>query len=306
MRKLLGWVLVGVGAFLLVVGVLATTWAPDQTQKTPLDVNSQTYLTGTAQKINPDTGELEDLDVKILSDTKVDSERSTDDVALFVNTTCVTEDAPDTPDCVGDKNDPRLINNSVDVFATDRVTALAVNDQRFQERGATTHEGLVNKWPFDTQRKTYPYWDGMLNRAVDVTFEGVERIDGLETYKFREVVEEEPAEVATDIDGLYSQDKTIWVEPKTGSIIKQQQSETRTTEDGETLFQIDAVFTDETIAKNVADAKDNVGSLNLLGSTVPLIGFIGGPILLIVGLILALGGRRRGTRVASKREPARV
>ena len=298
MRKIVGWILVGLGAFLLVTALLATVWIPGQTKKTPLDVDSDTRLTGTAEKINTRTGELDDLDVKILSETKVDAERSTDEVALFVNTTCVTEDAPDTPDCVGNKDDARLISNSVDVFATDRETALSVNDPQFEERGATSHEGLVNKWPFDAEQKDYPYWDSLLGESVNATFEGVEEIDGLETYKYRELVEEQPAEVATDTQGVYSQDKSIWVDPVTGSIIRQQQEETRATEEGDVLFHLEAEFTDETVAANVQDAKDNGSTLNLLTSTVPMIGFIGGPLLILLGLFLALAGRRKAAHAA--------
>lgn len=299
MRKVVGWILVGLGTFLLVIGLLATLWVPGATKKTPLDVNSQTRLLGTAEKINTATGDLDDLNVKILSDTKVDTDASTDEVALFVNTTCVTEDAPDTPECVGNKDDARLISNSIDVFATDRETALAVNNETFEDKGATPHEGVVNKWPFDAKQESYPYWDGLLGEAVDATFEGVEEIDGLETYKYRELVEEREAEVATDIIGLYSQDKVMWVEPRTGSIIKQQQEETRATAEGAVLLHLEATFTDETVAKNVDEAEANVSSLDLLGSTVPLVGYIGGGLLLLGGLFMLFGGRKQGTRVAS-------
>lgn len=299
MRKIVGWVLVGLGTFLLVIGLLATLWVPGATKKTPLGVDSETRLTGTAEKINTGTGDLDELDVKILSATKGDTDASTDDVAVFVNTTCVTEDSPDTPECVGNKDDARLISNSIDVFATDRVTALAVNNETFEEKGATPHEGVVNKWPFDAKQETYPYWDGLLGEAVDATFEGVEEIDGLETYKYRELVEEREAEVASDIMGVYSQDKMIWVDPRTGSIIKQQQEETRATAEGATLLHLEATFTDETVAKNVEDAKANISSLDLLGSTVPLVGYIGGGLLLIGGLFMLFGGRKKGTRASS-------
>lgn len=298
MRKIVGWVLIGLGTFLLVVGLLAVTWVPGATKKTPLDVDSETRLAGTAEKFNPGTGEVEDLDVKILSATRVDSDESTDEVALFVNTTCVTEDVPDTPECVDNKDDSRLISNSIDVFATDRSTALAVNSQEFLDKGATRHEGVINKWPFDTEQVTYPYWDGILGEAVDTTFEGVEEIDGLETYKFRELVEERDAEVISGTTGLYSQDKLLWIEPKTGTIIDQQQSETRSLENGDLLLQLDAEFTDETVAANVEDTKSSVATLDLLGSTVPLVGFIGGLLLILVGMFLVFFTRVRGARVA--------
>ena len=57
-----------------------------------------------------------------------------------------------------------------DRFATDRVTAVAVNDEKYVGVGAEPHEGLVNKFPFDVEQKTYPIWDGLLGRAVEATF----------------------------------------------------------------------------------------------------------------------------------------
>ena len=47
-----------------------------------------------------------------------------------------------------------------DDFATDRITALAVNDPQYLPADAAPHEGLINKWPFEAEKKTYPYWDG--------------------------------------------------------------------------------------------------------------------------------------------------
>ncbi len=46
-RKWFGLVLLGLGAFLLVVGTLCVTWAPEVVKKTPLDVNQTTALDGT-------------------------------------------------------------------------------------------------------------------------------------------------------------------------------------------------------------------------------------------------------------------
>ena len=182
MRKTIGLVLLGLGAFLLVVGLLATLWVPGQVKKTPLDVDSTTHLSGTADKLNPATGDLENIDVKATSWTKADSKRSDDDVVVFVNTTCLVIDEGDVPDCV-DADDPeaRLVSASSDVFSTDRVTAEAVNG-KYLPAGAEEKEGLVNKFPFDAEKKDYDYWDGMLGAPVTAAYDGTEDLDGLETY----------------------------------------------------------------------------------------------------------------------------
>ena len=41
------------------------------------------------------------------------------------------------------------------------------------------HEGLVNKFPFDVEKKDYPYWDGLLGRPVEMVYDDTETILGL-------------------------------------------------------------------------------------------------------------------------------
>ena len=291
MRKVIAAVLVGLGSFLLVAALTVVLWGGDAVKKTPLDTDSVTNLSGTADKLNPATGDVESLQVKAASVTKADAELSDDDVVVFVNTTCLVIDEGDTPQCV-DESDDRLVSASSDVFATDRQTAEAVNDPEYVPPSAEEKSGLVNKWPFDAKKEDYTYWDSMLGEAVDATYDGTETIEGLETYKYHVLVEEEPAEVVEGVDGVYSQDKFIWIDPTTGSIVNQTQHEVRELEDGSTLLDMQLAFTDEQVEANVADAKDNGQSLGLLTTTLPLVGFIGGAIALLAGLFLFLRGRR--------------
>jgi hypothetical protein len=290
-RKVIAGFLLGLGSFLLVAALTVVLWGGDAVKKTPLDTDSVTNLAGTADKLNPATSEVESLQVKAASVTKADAELSDDDVVVFVNTTCLVIDEGDVPQCV-DESDDRLVSASSDVFATDRQTAEAVNDPQYVPPSAEEKSGLVNKWPFDAQKKDYTYWDGMLGEAVDATYDGTETIEGLETYKYHVLVEEQPAEVVEDIDGVYSQDKFIWIDPTTGSIVNQTQHEVRELEDGSPLLDMQLAFTDEQVEANVADAKDNGQSLDLLTKTLPLVGFIGGAIAFLAGLFLFLRERR--------------
>lgn len=291
MRKIISWVLLFLGAFLLVAAVIGAVWAPGQVKKTPLDVDSVTRLSGTATYIG------EPYDVRVTSFTKTDAEASDDEVAVFITNTCLVKDVPDTPDCgeggTGENADPNVINIGDDMFATDRETAEAVDQEGYLPDDVVQHEGVINKWPFDSEKRDYVYWDGILERGVPATYQGVRQIDGLDTYEYNINVVEEPATVSGTIEGFYSQDKTIWIDPVTGAIIDQEQSELRTDEEGNTLLDLDVSFTDEQVETNVDDAEENGASLELITSTVPLVGFIGGPILIIIGLLLARGGRSR-------------
>ncbi len=292
MRKGISWVLIVGGAFLLVAAGFLRFYAADELKRTPLSVDSVTRLDGIADKLNPGTGEVETLDVKVAVETKSDDEVSDEQVIAFVTSTCVVVDEGDVPDCVAE-DDPqqRLVTASVDVFATDRETALSVNDTDYLPASAVPHEGLVNKWPFDAEKDTYPFWDGVLRQAVDAVYDGTETIDGLETYVYRVSVDREPAEVLSGVDGVYSLEKVINVDPVTGSIIRQQQVDTRTQANGDPLITLDVAYTDDTVSANVEDANDSGGRLNLITVVLPLVAALLGLVLLGLGVFLLLRAR---------------
>ena len=299
MRKIIGWVLLALGTFLVAIGLMAALWAPEQVKRTPLDTDSVTRLAGNADKLNPASGDVENIDVQATSITKADSELSDDDVVVFVNSTCLVIDdgSGEVPDCV-DGQDDRLVTASTDVFATDRSDAMAVNDSSYLPPSAEAKEGLVNKWPFDAEKKTYPYWDGLLGEPVDATYDGTETLDGLETYRYHVLVEDASTEVVEGVEGIYNQDKFIWIDPVTGSIINQTQDEQRELEDGSTLLDMQLGFTDDQVAANAAEAKDNGSMLDLLTRTVPLIGFVAGGLALLAGGFLLWAGSRREKQTA--------
>jgi hypothetical protein len=296
-RRLATWVLFFLGAFLLTVAVLALVWAPGQVKKTPLDVDSVTRLAGDAQLSNG-TG-LDSIRVKATSTTHADSELSTGEVVLFQNSSCLMKD-PDgsAPDCVStDDPQERLLAASTDSFATDRKTAMAVNDFEGLPAEAEPKEGLINKFPFDTEQKTYPFWDDYVGSAVDAVYQDTEDIDGLETYRFLVSVSDGDIEITDGVPGKYSTEKQMWIEPTTGTIIDQQEQQVRTIADtGDTFLDLNFGFTDDTVAANVESTKDNVSQLNLLTQTVPLLAGLLGLVALAGALLLHFTARRSDAR----------
>ena len=187
-----------------------------------------------------------------------------------------------------DDLEKRLVSASTDVFATDRRTALAVPDFENLPPGPSREEGWSTGL-FDVEQKTYPFWDNLLGEPVDAVFQGAEEIDGLPVYKFLVSVVDGDIEITSGVLGKYSTEKTMWVDTATGSIVDQSESQTRVQADnGQTILQLDFSFTDETVATNVAAAKDNASRLTLLTRTVPLVGGVLGLVALTAGLLLAL------------------
>jgi hypothetical protein len=288
-RRKLGAVLAFLGGFLVVLAVLAQVYAPGQLMKTPLDVDSTTRLSGTAEISGESTP------VKATSITHSDTAKSDDDVIVFQNSSCLVKDEGDVGNCVSaDEPQERLLAASVDDFATDRVSAEAVNDPEYLPADAAPHEGLVNKWPFDAEKKTYPYWNGTVGSAVDAVYDRTETVGGVETYVYRVESSNVPIEIAEGVPGFYADRNEIYIEPLTGAMVHQVQHQERTLEDGTPVLVLDLAFTDEQVAANGDDAKSNRDSLNLATRTVPLVGYALGIPLLMVGIALMLLSRRKG------------
>jgi DUF3068 family protein len=103
------------------------------------------------------------------------------------------------------------------------------------------------------------------------------------------------------VDLYYQNRRTMWVEPATGQIIKgqeeQRQELVRSDQDpgqGTEVFNGTLVFTDDTVARNVSEAKENRSKLWLL-TTLPIFLWIGGVLLILAAVALLLFGRGRGT-----------
>jgi Porin PorA len=290
--KILARVLLGLGAFLLIAGVLAVAYAPGVVKKTPLDVDTKTVYTGEAAKIDPATGAFDKKPVFAITRTKADSKKSDDDTVILVETSCAVFDTGGAQECVNG-NDPDLITASIDIFALDRVTALSVKDKNLPA-GTVVPEGLVDKFPFDVKKKTYPLWDGTIGRAVDIDFQGTETLFGLETYKFSYTVKDEPIQIAEDIPGTYDNTVTVNVDPTTGSIVRSGQDQQRFLDDGTPVLDIKVIGDDDTVKTAVDEAKTAGTQLTLLLTVLPIIGFVGGILCLLGGLAMVMRERNEG------------
>jgi hypothetical protein len=300
MRKLIP-VLYGLGGFLLIAGLVAVFYAPGAVKKTPIKVNTVTNLSGQAAKLNTTTGQTETNPIKAQSITKVDSNASDGKVAVFTTSSCVVIDTGNPPACVAG-SDPRLLTASTDKFASDRVTALATNKSGYLPASATDHSGLLNKWPFGSEKKTYPFWDGTAGKAFPAKYDGTKTVKGLETYVYKTTIKAAPIDIAEGIPGTYDDVKLNYIEPKTGAIINQVDDQQRFLADGTKVLDLQVAFTDKQVKANVDDADKNVSSLALITKIVPIVGIVGGILAILVGLLLT----RRSTGTADPKSPAKV
>jgi hypothetical protein len=287
MRKVLPGLLIGLGAFLIAAAIVCLTWAPGQIEKTPLDTDNTTALSGEASVLGDPSGP-----VLGWSGNKVDSDVSDDKNVVFNTSLCIVHDEDGIDGCVEDP-DKRLISAETSQFVADRYTAETVDNGKYLPSDAPQMEGLQNKWPFNAEKKTYPVWDDIVGAAVDAEYQGEDEIDGLKVYKYEYTANVGPVLLVGDINGTYFAKYTFYIEPKTGSIINQVVHQERIASGVETILDLDLAFTDDQVKSNVDDANDALGTLRLIEVIIPIVGLAAGIPVLLVGFALLLMGRRK-------------
>lgn len=311
MRRIVGLGLLGLGVFLIVLAPLARFYVYPQLAVVPVDQNTTSVLVGPdAQVFDISSLEVIDTDLETTAKTVGDikaSNEAPEDVAVWVNTSS-TKDSGGT-----------VRSRSVDRVAFDRTTGMAVNccgeyyESVEGELQPVKHEGLVFKFPFDTEKKTYPWWDTTLLETVPIGYRRTEEIEGITTYVFSHTIEptqyataEVPASVLeVDQDGnveaerMYSNVRTLWVEPETGVVVKRSEEQYNTLRyDGEDRLittAVTTVFDDATVKDYVDEYGPKAMQLNLVRNLLPLGALIVGVLLIIVGI--ALSRRPTGARV---------
>jgi Porin PorA len=297
----LGYVLVFVGLFLLFFGLFERFYAYPRLKKAPLDQQSAPVAVGTGTYFNRSPEKLREIQgaqLKNVRTVKGDPKAGTEEVAVWDSFTSTVDLA-----------DRGVITATQERIALDRVTGQSVNCCGENPR----HQGLTLKFPFDTKKQTYQFWDGPASRALPAVFTREETIQGVKVYRFEQRIDrmtlgsqEIPGSLAGDpsvptvqTNIVYSNVKTIWVEPTTGIIVKGQQDVSQVLESmgGEhVLTLLDAVLTydDATVDANAADAADSARQLRLLSIILPIAAVVLGLVVLVVGLTLlrAPEGRR--------------
>jgi Porin PorA len=329
MRRVMGYVCMFLGALVLMVGILANPVLYHNLAKVPLDQKSRTVSTGehmSALKANKEG-------IEVLTDASLKSTRNVIGIpgkakgnSVFWQTVVVSQAVSAGAD----------LSYSQEGVSFDRVTGQATNccgDFKsvgtIEDPNATepvTHKGLYFKFPFDTQKKTYQWWDVDLGRTEPMKFLRTQQIQGVQTYVFQQKSGPETYAKRTglpgslfnttkpvDADAIYQNTRTLYIEPNTGVVIKGvEELDKRLEAPGFAAVPI----TKGTIGYDAATVKENVKDW---GSKGKLLGFVHGPLTLLgivlglilmgVGGFLALGGSKRKAPTSDPQtsaEPAAV
>jgi hypothetical protein len=317
MRRILPPVLVGLGLFLFVTGLLVRFYAYPELAQTPVDQNGVTYLEANGATLF-DTTTLSEIttDLSIQNRTVGDvkaSEDAPDGVQIWVGTTSVRD------------SEGTVRSRSAERVAFDAHTGEAVNckgcdtwDESTEgERVPVERKGLVYKWPFGTEKKDYVFWDSNISDTITMKYVKETTIDGLKVYQFH--VDIPPTKTGTtdvpgslvgqpDVptltaDNMYTTSRDQWVEPVTGAIVDRKEDSTSTIavdgEDKITTMAGNIHYTADQVKANVDDYSSKATQLTLVHLWVPLAGVVIGLVAIGAGLML---GRRRNAAVSE--EPA--
>jgi hypothetical protein len=315
-RKL-GFILTGVGVFFLALALLARFYAYDRLAVVPLDQDTVSVSEGPGATIF-DIATQQEITVDLVSTRNVvgdveASEEASDELGedIAVWETLVYTDEPGA--VVDNENPPRSSTHDRVAFdrhtgetvqCCDTFTSTTADDRGVEVKETIGFEGLYFKFPFQTEQKTYQFWDGSLAEAPDIEFQEVETIEGLEVYRFEQVIEpttvgnitapasffgiDEEGDVT--LDRVYSNTRTLWIEPETGVIIRGQEDQLSVAEyQGEevaTLTDVTIGYNPDTISENVDTYSALATQLKVIRIWLPLVGGLLGLVLLAVGIVI--------------------
>lgn len=270
MLRLAACGIIGLGAALVIAALLLSTFTAGKIRKIPLTIDASLVAGGTGTALDPASlsGErfIIDRDVPLVSQQAitVETPANAEVVTLQVGTTVRRTDK---------QQDNGLLLAMVDTVTINRSTAEAVSDDnrpggsvqkprtleddRPSTNIALPHEGLTYRFPFETEKRSYPMFDPIAQKAFDANYDGEDDVNGLSTYRFTQNVGydadgklTEPIKYASLYDknedgevtaraglwGLpgdpyepvtmtrfYAAQRTFWVDPVSGTIVREQE-----------------------------------------------------------------------------------
>ncbi|HEX7427438.1 MAG TPA: DUF3068 domain-containing protein [Mycobacterium sp.] len=330
--------LMGLGAALLIAALLLTTYTNGKITKIPLDLDATLVSDGTGTAFDPESlnGDRfvvnKNVPLSQQQQVSVEAPSNAEVVTLQVGTTLRRADK---------QQDTGLLLAIVDTVTLDRKTAKAVSsesnpggavqkprtieDDQPPTNIALPHEGLAYRFPFDTEKKTYPYFDPIAQKSFDANYDGEEDVNGLTTYRFTQNVgydsdgklvepvkyaslydEDEDSQVTAraSLWGLpgdpnepitmtryYAAQRTFWVDPVSGTIVKTKERANHYY--AREALKPEVTFVDYTVTSNeqtveslVARARDERDRVALWGRILPITFTAMGLVALVGGALL--------------------
>lgn len=296
MRRIVAVICVALGVFLLALAPLLRFWVAESLMRTPMDYYAEPVHRGenvsyfSIEDVEPVEGATVEIYTTLRADVAASS--AEDDVVVWDQFTWYE----DVETGYGITSATRRVGH-------DRITGEAVDgyDAAIDDE-SVVQSGQAYKFPFQVEQRDYEYYDTRSQQRLPIEFSGVETVEGVETYRFVQRVDPVktgertvPAELLgideegdVEADEIYEVTRTFWVEPITGSPIKQSEdaSQVARADEGEdlVLFEGEMTWTPETTEWYIDNASTGMTAIPLVRTTLPAV-------FLVVGVgLLALGG----------------
>ena len=354
MVRLAAFGIIGLGSALLIAAVLLSTYTAGKISKVPLDFDTTLMSNGTGTALDPASLSSErfviDPDVPVVSQQAitVETPANADVVTFQVGTTVRRSDK---------QQDNGLLLAMVDTVTVDRSTAEAVSDDdrpggsvqkprtitddKPPTNIALPHEGLAYRFPFNTEKKSYPVFDPIAQKPFDANYDGEDDVNGLTTYRFTQNVGYdadgklvEPITYASlydnDEDGrvtaraalwglegdplepitmtrYYAAQRTFWVDPVSGTIVKAEEHANHyyardPLKPEMALADYKVTSTEQTVESQVAAARDERDRFALWSRILPITLAAAGLVALVGGAALGLVSTRAESALAGPGE----
>lgn len=350
MVRLVAFGIIGLGAALTIAALLLSTYTAGKIRKVPLTLDETLVAGGTGTALDPASlsGErfIIDRDVPLVSQkaVSVETPANAEVVTLQVGTTVRRTDK---------QQDNGLLLAMVDTVTINRSTAEAVSDDNrpggsvqkprtiADDKPSTNialpHSGLTYRFPFDTEKRSYPLFDPIAQKAFDANYDGEDDVNGLGTYRFTQNVGYdadgkllEPIKYASLYDrnedgevtaraglwGLpgdpyepitmtrfYAAQRTFWVDPVSGTIVKEKERANHyyardPLKPEMELADYTVTSTEQTVESQVASARTERDRLALWSRILPIGLGATGLVALVGGALLGLFSMRAEESVA--------
>ena len=299
MRGVIGLVLAGLGACLILVAILLPTWVVGQIVKFPLNEYETATLAASnasyfsAASLSEKTG----VSMEATYTIKGDASKGSSSTAVWNEFSYVY-----------DETNHQAVQEVTRTFAFDRRTGQLVNCCGASVNGDTSvrQTGLVGYvFPIGTQKQTYQVFDTTLKKTVPFVYSGTTSVRGVQAYEFVENVT--PTEVSTlTVPGSFvgsaaasvtlgeydAEHLIYYVDPETGALINVNEQQSTTLRTSATaapslvLFDADLIATPASLTEIVGLDSSGRSELTLLETTLPLVFGIVGGVALIAGIFL--------------------
>lgn len=336
--------IIGLAAALLIAALLLSTYTAGKIRKIPLNIDTTLVSDGSGAALDPASlsGErfVVDRDVPLVAQEAitVETPANAEVVTFQVGSTLRRSDK---------QKDNGLLLAMVDTVTVNRSTAEAVSDDErpggsvqkprtiSDDKPATNialpHEGLAYRFPFGTEKKSYPFFDPIAQKAFDANYDGEDDVNGLTTYRFTQNVgydadgklvepikyaslydKNEDGEVTAraelwGVEGdpyepitmtrFYAAQRVFWVDPVSGTIVKSEERANHyyardPLKPELALADYRVTSTEQTVESQVAAARDERDRLALWSRILPISLAATGLVALVGGIALGLFSMR--------------